>query len=136
MATERLGIIIHGVTGRMGYKQHFVRSICAIRDQGGVLLANGDRVMPDPILLGRNAEKIAGIARKHGIARMTTDLDAALANTEDTVFFDAGSTQMRAGLLEKAIRAGKHLYCEKPAADSVTAAVAAAEFAAARGVKT
>src|SRR6478736_3542717 len=136
MATTRLGIIMHGVTGRMGYNQHLVRSICAIRDQGGVLLRNGDRVMPDPILVGRNAEKIAGIAKKHGIARMTTDLDAALGAPEDVVFFDAGSTQMRAGLLERAIRAGKHVYCEKPAADSVAAALAAVELAAARGVKT
>src|SRR5438046_6890342 len=112
MATEWLGIIMHGVTGRMGYNQHLVRSICALRDQGGVLLGNGDRVMPDPILVGRNAEKIAGIAKRHGIARMTTDLDAALANAGDTVFFDAGSTQMRAGLLEKGIRAGKHTYSE------------------------
>jgi predicted dehydrogenase len=128
MATTRLGIIMHGVTGRMGYNQHLVRSICAIRDQGGVLLRSGDRVMPDPILVGRNAEKIASIARKHAVARMTTDLDAALAAPEDTVFFDAGSTQMRAGLIEKAIRAGKHVYSEKPAADSVTAALAAAEL--------
>src|SRR2546426_10455917 len=106
MATERLGIIMHGVTGRMGYNQHLVRSICAIRDQGGVLLRNGDRVMPDPVLVGRNPDKVASIARKHGIERVATDLDAALAAPEDAVFFDAGSTQMRAGLLEKAIRAG------------------------------
>src|SRR4029453_11634518 len=99
MATQRLGIIMHGVTGRMGYNQHLVRSICAIRDQGGVLLANGDRIMPDPILVGRNAEKIAAIAEKHGIARTTTDLAAALAAPDNRLFFDAGSTQMRAGLL-------------------------------------
>ena len=69
MATQRLGIIMHGITGRMGYNQHLVRSICAIRDQGGVVLPNGDRVMPDPILVGRNADKIAEIGKKHGIAR-------------------------------------------------------------------
>src|SRR5262249_7355252 len=90
MAMERLGIIMHGATGRMGYNQHLVRSICAIRDQGGVRLGNGDRVMPDPILVGRNSERIADIARKHGIGRTTTDLDAALAAPGDTVFFDAG----------------------------------------------
>src|SRR3954465_8858333 len=103
VATRNLGIIMNGVTGRMGLNQHLVRSICAIRDQGGVALPNGDRVMPDPILVGRNAEKIGDIAKRHGITRTTTDLDAALADKNDTVFFDAGSTQMRAGLLTKAI---------------------------------
>ena len=95
MATERLGIIMYGITGRMGYNQHLVRSILAIREQGGVLLSNGDRVMPDPILVGRNRDRVAEIARRHGIERMTTDLDATLANKSDTVFFDSGSTLMR-----------------------------------------
>ncbi len=75
--------------------QHLIRSICAIRAQGGVTLANGDKVMPDPILIGRNADKIEALAKANGIARWGTDLDAALANREDTVFFDAGTTQMR-----------------------------------------
>src|SRR5436305_7427443 len=110
---------MNGVTGRMGLNQHLVRSIVAIRDQGGVPLPNGDRVIPDPILVGRNAEKIAALARAHGIERFTTDLDAALSNPEDTVFFDAGTTQMRADLIERAIRAGKHVYCEKPIADTL-----------------
>src|SRR6185295_2782906 len=91
MATHRLGIIMHGITGRMGYNQHLVRSICAIRDQGGVALSNGDRVMPDPILVGRNAEKVKAIAARHHIERMTTDLDATLGGKDDAVFFDAGS---------------------------------------------
>ncbi|MES2613776.1 MAG: gfo/Idh/MocA family oxidoreductase, partial [Pseudomonadota bacterium] len=95
MATQRLGLIMHGVTGRMGMNQHLIRSICAIRAQGGVVLSNGNRVMPDPILIGRNAEKMEALAKAHGIARWGTDLDAALANPEDTVFFDAGTTQMR-----------------------------------------
>ena len=79
MATKRLGLIMHGVTGRMGMNQHLIRSICAIRAQGGVVLANGDKVMPDPILIGRNAEKIEALARANGIARWGTDLGAALA---------------------------------------------------------
>src|SRR5260370_6082824 len=95
MATHRLGLIMHGVTGRMGYNQHLVRSILAIRAQGGVVLPNGDRVMPDPILVGRNAEKIGALAKQYGIARSTTDLAAALKNPNDTVFFDAATTQMR-----------------------------------------
>ncbi len=136
MATERLGIIMHGITGRMGYNQHLVRSICAIRDQGGVLLPNGDRVMPDPILVGRNAEKIETIAKRHGISRTTTDVAGALANPADTVFFDAGSTQMRTGLLTDAINAGKHIYCEKPIGESVEDSLAVVRLARAKGVKT
>src|SRR3954467_9104814 len=114
MATQRLGIIMHGVTGRMGMNQHLIRSICAIRAQGGVTLSNGDRVMPDPILIGRNEEKLAQLAQKYNIERWSTDLDGALKNKADTVFFDAATTQMRPALLAKAIDAGKHIYCEKP----------------------
>jgi predicted dehydrogenase len=136
MATRNLGVIMHGVTGRMGYNQHLLRSILAIRAEGGVLLANGDRVMPDPILVGRNAEKVGAIARKHGISRTSTDLDATLSSSDDTVFFDAGSTQMRAEFLTRAIKAGKHVYCEKPVADSLASALAVARLAAKRGVKT
>ncbi|KAF1021495.1 MAG: D-xylose dehydrogenase [Paracidovorax wautersii] len=129
MATHRLGLIMHGVTGRMGKNQHLIRSIVAIRQQGGVALANGDRVMPDPILIGRDAEKIAALAQAHGITRWGTDLDAALANPDDTVFFDAGTTQMRPTLLAKAIRAGKHVYCEKPIATNLNEAVEIARLA-------
>ena len=118
MATRRLGIVMYGVTGRMGLNQHLVRSIVAIRAQGGVLLPNGDRVMPDPILVGRNAEKVAALAKQYGIERSTADLDAALKNPADEVFFDAATTQMRADLLTQAIEAGKHVYCEKPIADT------------------
>src|SRR5258708_37047069 len=107
MPTQSLGLIMHGVTGRMGMNQHLIRSIVAIRKQGGVTLSNGDKVMPDPILIGRNAEKIAVLAKAHGIDRWGTDLDKALANKDDTIFFDAGTTQMRPALLAQAIRAGK-----------------------------
>jgi len=120
----------------MGYNQHLVRSICAIRDQGGVALANGDRIMPEPILVGRNADKIAAVAKKHGITRTTTDMAAALSNPADTVFFDGGSTQMRAGFLSDAIRAGKHIYCEKPIAETVADAMDVVRLAAQHGVKT
>ena len=129
MATQRLGIIMHGVTGRMGMNQHLIRSILAIRSQGGVALANGDRVMPDPILIGRNADKIEALARAHDVERWGTDLDRALANKDDTVFFDAGTTQMRPQLLAKAIRAGKHVYCEKPIATNLNEAVEIARLA-------
>jgi len=136
MAVNRLGIIMHGVTGRMGYNQHLVRSILAIREQGGVPLASGDKVMPDPILVGRNEDKLAEIARKHGISRYTTNLDQALGNKEDVLFFDAGSTQMRADLLTKAINAGKMIYCEKPVADSLSDAIKVARLARQKTIKT
>jgi predicted dehydrogenase len=135
MAVRRLGIIMHGVTGRMGYNQHLVRSIAAIRAAGGVVLPNGDRAMPDPILVGRNAQKLAEIAELQGVARYTTDLDAALADPNDTIFFDSGSTQMRAALLTRAINAGKHVYCEKPVSETLEEALAVARLAQARGVK-
>jgi predicted dehydrogenase len=135
MATQRLGLIMHGITGRMGYNQHLVRSICAIRDQGGVVLPNGDKVMPDPILVGRNAEKVEELAKRHGIARWGSDLDKALANRDDTLFFDAGSTQMRAELLTRAIDAGKHVYCEKPISETLEVAAKLARHADARGIR-
>ncbi|HWP13773.1 MAG TPA: Gfo/Idh/MocA family oxidoreductase [Ramlibacter sp.] len=135
MATQRLGLIMHGVTGRMGMNQHLIRSIVAIRNEGGVALSNGDRVMPDPVLIGRNSEKVAALARDHGIERWSTDLDQALANKDDSVFFDAGTTQMRPLLLAKAIRAGKHVYCEKPIATNLSEAVEIARLAQSSGVK-
>lgn len=135
MAERRLGLIMHGVTGRMGYNQHLLRSILAIRAEGGIALANGDRLVVDPIIVGRDADKIARLAKKHDIARWSHDLDTALANPEDSVFFDAGTTLMRAGLIERALAAGKHVYCEKPTSDSLEVAVALARTARASGLK-
>ncbi len=135
MATQRLGIIMNGVTGRMGMNQHLIRSIKAIREQGGVALKNGDRVMPDPILIGRNADKIEALAKAHGVARWGTDVTAALANPDDTVFFDAATTQMRPALLTQAMHAGKHIYCEKPVATNLEEAVALFKLAQAKGIK-
>ena len=110
MAQQRLGIVMHGVTGRMGMNQHLIRSILAIRDQGGVTLSNGDTVMPDPLLVGRNEEKLSSLAKAHGVERWTTDVDAALAG-DDEVFFDSAATNLRAHLLTRAMAAGKHVYC-------------------------
>ena len=135
MTTQRIGLIMHGVTGRMGMNQHLIRSIVAIRNEGGVRLANGDRLLPDPILIGRDADRIAALAREHGIARHSTDLDAALANPADSVFFDAATTQMRPALLAKALRAGKHVYCEKPIATNLGEAVELCRLAQASGLK-
>jgi predicted dehydrogenase len=135
MAEKRLGIVMNGVTGRMGMNQHLIRSIAAIRAQGGVTLKNGDRVMPDPILVGRNEEKIAALAKAHGISRWTTNLDKALADKNDTVFFDAATTQMRPTLVAKAIDAGKHIYCDKPVATNLEEAMGLVRKAKAAGIK-
>ena len=135
MDTLRLGVIMNGVTGRMGTNQHLVRSICAIRAQGGVALADGRRVMPDPILVGRDARKVEALARAHGVARWTTDLGAALADKDDTVYFDSASTGLRPGLIRRAIAAGKHIYTEKPVAPTVVEALDLYRAAQAAGVK-
>jgi predicted dehydrogenase len=134
-AEKRIGLIMHGVTGRMGTNQHLIRSIAAIRADGGVLLANGDRLLPDPILVGRNRGKVEELARRHRIERVSTDLDAALADPADTVFFDAATTQMRGALVRKAIAAGKHVYCEKPTSDNFAEAFDLARRAKAAGIK-
>src|SRR5688572_26624535 len=105
MKEKRVGIIMHGVTGRMGMNQHLIRSILEIRKQGGVALQDGTRLMPDPLLVGRNAAKLEELAKKHAVERWTTDLAAALKNPEDQVFFDAASTQLRPKLLKRAIAA-------------------------------
>jgi len=121
--SKRIGIIMHGVTGRMGTNQHLLRSILEIRRQGGVALKNGTRLLPDPILVGRSAGKLEALARAHGVERWTTDLGKALRNPADAVFFDAASTQMRPKILKRAIAAGKHVYCEKPVATTLSEAL-------------
>ncbi|MDW9375400.1 gfo/Idh/MocA family oxidoreductase [Sinorhizobium meliloti] len=131
----RLGIILHGVTGRMGYNQHLVRSILAIRDQGGITLQSGERLEIDPIIVGRNRDKMEQLAKRHDIARWSTDLDAALADPNDQIFFDAGTTLMRAELIGRALDAGKHVYCEKPISDDLRTAVKLARKARASGLK-
>ncbi|MDX1679108.1 MAG: Gfo/Idh/MocA family oxidoreductase [Akkermansiaceae bacterium] len=134
MKTRKLGIILNGVTGRMGTNQHLLRSILAIRERGGVMC--GDTlVMPDPILTGRNNDKLQALAESHQVERYTTDLDAALADGHNEVFFDASGTPYRVGFLERAIAAGKHVYCEKPTATSFDEALRVAELAERAGVK-
>jgi predicted dehydrogenase len=135
MGEKRIGLIMHGVTGRMGTNQHLVRSIAAIRADGGLKLANGDRLMPDPILVGRNRGKLEELARAHGVERVTTDLDAAIADPRDEIFFDAATTQMRGALVRKAIAAGKSIYVEKPTSDNLAEALELARLAKAAGIK-
>ncbi len=109
-----IGIIMNGATGRMGANQHLMRSIIAIRQQGGVQTPDGDRIMPEPILVGRNPAKLQSLAEQSGGSVWTTDLDAALADPRATIYFDAQTTDRRGEAVRKAIAAGKHVYCEKP----------------------
>ncbi len=135
MAQQRIGIIMNGVTGRMGTNQHLARSIVAIRKQGGIALPNGDMLYPDPILVGRNAQKLQALAQTYQIERWSTDLEACLANPDDTIYFDAQTTSHRAECLRQAIAAGKHIYCEKPVADNLAITLEIARLAEAAGIK-
>src|SRR5262249_4077417 len=103
MARTRPGIVMNGSNGRIGHNKHLIRPILEIRKEGGVALKNGDHVVPDPILVGRKEAKIAALANAYNIPRFTTDLDAALADEKDSIFFDAATTNMRPALLAKAI---------------------------------
>lgn len=135
MSQRSLGLIMNGVTGRMGMNQHLIRSIVAIRAAGGVKLKDGSRVQLDPVLMGRNAGKLEQLASAHGNLRWSTDLDKELANPANQIFFDAATTQMRPGLVRKAIDAGKHIYCEKPVATNLQEALQLHRLAKAKGVK-
>ena len=133
METRRIGIIMNGVTGRMGTNQHLIRSIKAIRDQGGLKVGDDLVIMPDPILTGRNHDKLKALAERTGVTRFTTDVDAALANPDDEIFFDASGTLQRAGFVEKAVKAGKAIYCEKPTAVETSEALRLAKLVRGRG---
>ncbi|MEU4228171.1 Gfo/Idh/MocA family oxidoreductase [Nonomuraea sp. NPDC026600] len=135
MSVRTIGVVMNGVTGRMGYRQHLVRSVLAINEQGGVVLSDGSRVKLRPVLVGRSSDKLSKIAADHHISRYTTDLDAALADDDNLIYFDAQVTGARVKAVLKAIEAGKHIYAEKPTAESVQEAVALAEAAEAKGVK-
>jgi predicted dehydrogenase len=134
-SVRRVGVIMHGVTGRMGQNQHLVRSLLAIRGQGGVQLKDGTAVMPDPVLVGRDEAKLEKLSRRHGIERFTTDVQRALDDPRNEVFFDAATTVGRAAVLRRAIAAGKHVYCEKPLATSLADALDLYRAAERAGVK-
>ncbi|HUJ73356.1 MAG TPA: Gfo/Idh/MocA family oxidoreductase [bacterium] len=149
MSTRTVGVIMNGVTGRMGSNQHLLRSVVPIIRQGGVraggALAGGARasgvhagdevIVPEPLLVGRNQEKLQAVAKAAGVERWTTDLDSALSDPRMSVYFDAQTTLQRAVGVKKAIQAGKHIYCEKPTAVSTAAALELYRLAEARGVK-
>jgi predicted dehydrogenase len=133
--THRVGVIMNGVTGRMGTNQHLLRSICAIIKQGGVKISDAEFIVPDPILVGRNAQKLEQLAKRAGVTRWTTDLDAALADETSTIYFDAQTTDRRVPDVSRAIKAGKHVYCEKPTATTTKDAYALYQLAKKWGVK-
>jgi len=135
MKTHTLGIIMNGVTGRMGTNQHLMRSIKAIRDEGGVMLGPNERIWPEPILVGRNPDKLAALAERAGGVEWTTDLDKVLADDKYQIYFDSQTTGRRADGVKKAVAAGKHLYCEKPTAVDTATALEIAEVAEKGGVK-
>ena len=135
MSEHRLGIIMNGVTGRMGSNQHLVRSILAMREAGGVTLDDGRRIMPDPILVGRDLDKLEALAVAHGIERCTSNLEIALANPQDTLYFDAVTTPRRADNLRAAILAGKDVYCEKPSAATLEEALDVYRLAEDAGIR-
>lgn len=126
---KTLRIAMNGVTGRMGYRQHLVRSILALRDEG-LTLADGSTVQIEPVLLGRNAEKLSQLAARHNIPDWSTDVDAVLADDTVDVYFDAQVTSRRAPAVRAAIAAGKHVYMEKPTAETLEEAIALAQLGA------
>src|SRR6516225_3604838 len=134
MTRKVITVALNGVTGRMGYRQHLVRSLLAIREQGGVRLADGSTLYPEPVLVGRSAERLRAIAERHGLARWTTSLDEVLADPDVGVYFDTQVTSAREPALARAIEAGKHVYTEKPVASSAAAAFGLAEAAKAAGI--
>ena len=135
MKTHSIGIIMNGVTGRMGTNQHLIRSICAIRDEGGLQVSPDEVIMPEPILVGRNLNKLQKLAETTGILEFSTDLDACLADDKYQIYFDALTTNLRVEGVRKAIAAKKAIYCEKPIASDLATAFALHEEASAAGLK-
>ena len=135
MKQHTIGIIMNGVTGRMGTNQHLLRSIAEIMKQGGVRLSNGETIMPDPILIGRDESKLKRLCALTGITNMSTNLEDALKSSHYSIYFDAQTTGRRADAVKAAIKAGKHIYCEKPVAVSTESALELYDLATKAGLK-
>ena len=135
MTTHTVGVIMNGVTGRMGLNQHLRRSIHAIREEGGLKLGSSETIVPRPLLVGRNPSKLEAIAKEFGGLEWSTNLDAALADPQYAIYFDAQTTDRRADAVRAAIAAGKHIYCEKPIASNLETALDLHGRAQAAGVK-
>ena len=132
---KTIGVIMNGVTGRMGTNQHLARSILAIREQGGVRLKDGSTLSPEPILVGRDEKKLAALAKTYSVEKYTTDLDAALSDRANEIYFDSQTTVRRSEGVARAIAAGKAIYCEKPTATTTEEALTLYRLARKAGVK-
>ena len=135
MKQHRVGIIMNGVTGRMGTNQHLMRSIVEIINQGGVKISEDETIMPDPILVGRNQDKLKKLSEMSGIQKWTTELDPLMKDAKYQVYFDAQTTGRRVAAVKQAVAAGKHIYCEKPVATSTTEALELVKICNDAGVK-
>jgi predicted dehydrogenase len=135
MKEHKVGIIMNGVTGRMGTNQHLLRSIVEIIKQGGVKLSAGEIIMPDPVLVGRDENKLQKLCSMSGVKKISTDLDDVLTDPSNTVYFDSQVTGMRAEAIGKAVKAGKHIYCEKPIAVDTRVAMELYQLCKKAGVK-
>ncbi|MCB5908006.1 Gfo/Idh/MocA family protein [Streptomyces pinistramenti] len=135
MTHTTVRIAMNGVTGRMGHTQHLARSVLALRDEGGLTAADGTVIRPEPVLVGRSADKLRILADRYGIDRWSCDLDTVLGDDSVGIYFDAQVTAAREAAVRKAVAAGKHVYVEKPTAGDAAAAQELARLAAAAGVK-
>lgn len=132
--TKVLRIAMNGITGRMGYRQHLLRSILPIRDQGGITLADGTKLTVEPILVGRNEDKLRELAQEHQVEHYSTDLDSLIEDPTIDIIFDASMTSLRYNTLSKAIAAGKHIFTEKPTAETLSDAIDLARQAKDKGI--
>ncbi|MCK7625357.1 Gfo/Idh/MocA family oxidoreductase [Streptomyces sp. RS10V-4] len=134
MTRRTVRIAMNGVTGRMGHRQHLVRSLLALRDQGGLPLDATTVLWPEPVLVGRSAPRVRALAERHGLS-WSTDLDTVLGDDGVEVYFDAQITAAREAAVRRAIAAGKHVYVEKPTATTLTGALELARLAQEAGVR-
>ena len=135
MKEHRIGIIMNGVTGRMGTNQHLMRSIVEIIRQGGVQISPDEVIMPDPVLVGRSMAKLEKLKKMSGVQKITTNLDDVMNDPAYQIYFDAQTTGRRAGAVKQAVKAGKHVYCEKPTATETSVAMELYDICQAAGVK-
>lgn len=135
MEIRKIGIILNGVTGRMGTNQHLIRSMIAIREQGGLKVNDNLVIYPELILTGRNLNKLQTLAQRTGITKYSTDVEGTLASPDYEIFFDASGTLQRAGFIEMAVKAGKAIYCEKPTAVETAEALRLAKLCEDAGLK-
>jgi predicted dehydrogenase len=135
MKQHTVGIIMNGVTGRMGTNQHLLRSINEIIKQGGVKIGHGETIMPDPVLVGRDENKLKKLCSMTGLTKWSTDLDSVLKDPANIIYFDAQTTGRRADGVRKAVKAGKHIYCEKPIAVSTEVAMELYRLCSKAGLK-